>query len=175
MTSSWFHAHFIFYESIDLPYLLTNENFATYCSWKKLIIKPKYLEMFVLETQVPQISWWMIIECCISWCTGAKRLQTISWCNFTFTWTDHVHFLCGIPRNEYHLLWHHSINQSQSKCVVTFCSHLVLLFAPLPSLYFTKCFIFFVWYFHKLLYIVQTLRICCDAEQCIFSVAHPSY
>ena len=54
----WFHANFIFYESTDPPYLLTNESFFNLSMEKinHILIKPKYLEMLALETQVPHIS-----------------------------------------------------------------------------------------------------------------------
>ena len=70
-------------------------------------------------------------------------------CNFIFTWIDHAHFICGIPRNEYYF---YMIPQYQpvhiyKKNVGTsrFPSRLVIRTnLPFPSLYFTKCFIFYV-------------------------------
>ena len=80
---------------------------------------------------------------------GVNRLQNISWCNFTFTWIDHAHFVCEIPRNEYHF---HMTPQYQPVPInicryIFFPSRFVIRTnLPLPSLYFTKCFIFYVWY-----------------------------
>ena len=77
-------------------------------------------------------------------------------------------------------IWRQSINRSLLKCVARFCFHLVLSFAPislpLPSLHFAKFVLFslydmFVWFW----FIVQTLRICCDAWQCIFLITYPSW
>ena len=86
----------------------------------------------------------------------------------------------GLHETNNIFIWRQSINRSLSKCVIRLCFHLVLSFAPisltLPNLHFTKMFCFpcmiclCVFWF-----IVQTLRICCDAWQCIFSSAYSSY
>ena len=38
--------------------------------------------------------------CWVSRCTGTNRFHTISWCNVNLIWINHVHFVCGITRNE---------------------------------------------------------------------------
>ena len=56
--------------------------------------------------------------------------------------------------------------------------HLVLLFAPISFFpVYTSPNVLFSMYdmFTSFSFIVQTLRICCDAGECIFSVVHPSY
>ena len=101
-------------------------------------------------------------------------------CNFIFTWIDHAHFICGIPRNEYHLYMtpQYQPVHIYKKMSADLVFHLVLLFAPISHFpVYTSPNVLFSMYdmFTSFSFIVQTLRICCDAGECIFSVVHPSY
>ena len=92
------------------------------------------------------------IQCCVSCCTSATRLQTISWWNFTFTWINHAHFVCGITRNEYYFYmtpWYQPVPIKICRYILLPSRFVIRTNLPFPSLYFAKCFIFCVWYVYK--------------------------
>ena len=70
-----------------------------------LLSTPNCLELFALEIlespvyiKMNKVNW-----CSVSGCTGTNRFQTISWCNVNLIRKKHVHFVCGITRNEQYL------------------------------------------------------------------------
>ena len=125
-----------------------------------------------------QVKWCYLMLCQLMHChQQAPEYQLFATLSLPGS-TMHI-LSVGFHETNIIFIWHHSINRSiYKKMSVDLVFHPVLLFAPISHFpVYTSPNVLFSMYdmFTSFSFIVQTLRICCDTGECIFSVVHPSY